>query len=319
MTSEERPLVTLALLTFNQAGYIEDAVAGALAQDYSPLEIILSDDCSRDETYALMERAVSKYAGPHRITLNRNPVNLGVGAHVAKIGALAQGELVVAAAGDDISAPHRVRALVRAWQDAGMGTACLYSDFTPIDASSAPVDLGDEAVFVGPHSLEAMARGQVRILGATSAVTRDVFAAFPPLASNVIHEDRVLPFRALLRGGRALYVDEALVRYRAEGGVSRNRVPSMRAYVRDVAPALARRTLPDAIQRLADALYARPDDLALRHACEATIADLEARIEFARTPGSRYEAALVKWLFKGARPMDLAKHYLKHRLVAAFG
>ncbi len=54
--NEERPLVSFVLLAYNQERYVEEAIAGAFAQDYSPLEIILSDDCSTDGTYAIMQR-----------------------------------------------------------------------------------------------------------------------------------------------------------------------------------------------------------------------------------------------------------------------
>jgi len=46
----DRPLVTFALVAYNQEQYIREAVEGAFAQTYEPLEIILSDDCSSDRT-----------------------------------------------------------------------------------------------------------------------------------------------------------------------------------------------------------------------------------------------------------------------------
>ena len=55
-TSPERPLVTFALFAYNQENYIRAAVEGAFAQTYQPLEIILSDDCSKDRTFEIMQR-----------------------------------------------------------------------------------------------------------------------------------------------------------------------------------------------------------------------------------------------------------------------
>ena len=49
----ELPLLTFALFSYNQENYIRQAVEGALAQDYPRLEIIISDDCSQDETCLL--------------------------------------------------------------------------------------------------------------------------------------------------------------------------------------------------------------------------------------------------------------------------
>jgi glycosyltransferase involved in cell wall biosynthesis len=59
----DRSLVTFALFAYNQEKYIREAVEGALAQTYEPLEIILSDDCSSDRTFETMREmaATAKY------------------------------------------------------------------------------------------------------------------------------------------------------------------------------------------------------------------------------------------------------------------
>ena len=43
-----RPLVSMLLIAYRQAATVQAAVAGALAQSYTPLEIIVSDDASDD-------------------------------------------------------------------------------------------------------------------------------------------------------------------------------------------------------------------------------------------------------------------------------
>lgn len=318
VSNNEKPLVTLALFAYNQSGYVREAIEGALAQDYYPLEIVLSDDCSTDDTFEIMQQAAQNYRGPHTIVLNRNPKNLNMGGHVNRIGELARGQLVVAAAGDDISLPNRTTRLVAAWQAAGAPSAVLYSDFVAVDQNSAPVDLGNEVGYPGPHSLEDMAKGAVDVLGAATAMTSDLFTNFPLLSPTIRHEDRVLPFRALLVGGEVLYVDEKLVRYRAVGGISRNLPKTLREYLSVYTPSIANRTLPDALQRLSDALYAKPNDLRLRYMCESTIADHESRLAFNASSHWAYEAVLFQWIFRGARKLPLFKHYLKMRFSSAF-
>lgn len=101
------PLASFVLLTYNQEGFIREAVEGAFSQTYSPLEIILSDDCSSDSTFAIMKEMATTYTGPHKIVLNRNSENMGLGRHYSKLMELATGEIVVIAAGDDVSLPHR--------------------------------------------------------------------------------------------------------------------------------------------------------------------------------------------------------------------
>ena len=71
MSQSRRPLITFALMAYNQEQLIEEAVAGALAQTYSPLEIILSDDCSTDRTFEIMEEMADEYKGPHSVSIRR--------------------------------------------------------------------------------------------------------------------------------------------------------------------------------------------------------------------------------------------------------
>lgn len=313
-----RPLVTFALFAYNQEKYIREAVEGAFAQTYEPLEIILSDDCSSDRTYEIMQRIVAAYKGPHCVVLNRNPSNLNIGGHVNTVAALASGELIVMAAGDDISVPSRTQQLVQQWDALGRPPAVLTSDFEPIDVASKPVVLNAEAVCRGPFLIANMARGDIRGLGATAAITRSLISCFPPLQTTVRHEDRVFPFRALLLGGTVALVDKKLVQYRVVGGISRVPVKSGRDYVYRHIPALLARTLPDAIQRLSDLMAVLPGNVALQKACKAAIVDHQAWIDLTGARGFGIDVCLLKWLRKGAHRKALLKLYLKVRFVAFF-
>ena len=71
----DRPLITFALFAYNQERFIREAVAGAFSQTYSPLEIILSDDCSSDRTFEIIQEMTAGYEGPHKVILNRNEKN----------------------------------------------------------------------------------------------------------------------------------------------------------------------------------------------------------------------------------------------------
>ena len=102
-----RPLVSILLIAYNQRELVGQAIAGALAQTYSPLEILISDDASGDGTFEAIQSAVAGYAGPHRVVLNRNEANVGIGAHLSRLAAMSKGELLFVAAGDDISLPQR--------------------------------------------------------------------------------------------------------------------------------------------------------------------------------------------------------------------
>ena len=54
--------VTIMIPTYNQAKYISKAIESALNIDYSNIEVIVSDDCSTDNT----EEVISKYLEDNR-------------------------------------------------------------------------------------------------------------------------------------------------------------------------------------------------------------------------------------------------------------
>jgi glycosyltransferase involved in cell wall biosynthesis len=56
-----------------------------------------------------MKEMAASYNGPHKVILNRNEKNLGIGGDINRIMEIAQGELIIGVAGDDISLPERTK------------------------------------------------------------------------------------------------------------------------------------------------------------------------------------------------------------------
>lgn len=100
---------------FNQEKYVEESLNAVLAQTYSPLEIIISDDASTDGTWQIITSILATYTGPHKIITNQNEKNLGIIGNWNKSCSLSSGELLVKGDGDDISAPNRVERTVKEW------------------------------------------------------------------------------------------------------------------------------------------------------------------------------------------------------------
>ncbi|MCK5536618.1 MAG: glycosyltransferase, partial [Bacteroidales bacterium] len=65
-TLDKKPLISFTLFAYNQEKYIQEAVEGALSQTYSPLEIVISDDCSTDRTFEIIKELTEDYSGPHK-------------------------------------------------------------------------------------------------------------------------------------------------------------------------------------------------------------------------------------------------------------
>ena len=208
----EKPLVTFALFAYNQERYIREAVEAALAQDYPNLEIIISDDCSNDGTFDVIDSVVSKYACNHRVSYFRNSENLGIVGSVNKVFSCAVGELVVMAAGDDLSLPSRVSDLVDAWLASGKTADCVYSNCTVIDACGRIIGTRELSREAGKSLRDAASEG-VLVLGAVAAWTRRLWLAWGGIDEYGISEDSFLSIRAKIDGG-LICVHKNLVNYR---------------------------------------------------------------------------------------------------------
>ena len=214
----DAPLASLLLIAYQQESTVTDAVAGALSQTYSPLEIILSDDASADGTFAAMQAAVAGYTGPHHIVLNSNPHNLGIGAHLSHLVSLSKGEMLFVAAGDDVSLPQRCQQVMQTWHASGQRLDLIAAALIDVDETGhagGVITPSDLATYHG--AADWLARPPF-VVGAAQAWTRRVFEHFGPLPEGVVAEDLVMVLRALMSGG-AVTLAEPLVRYR-RGGLS---------------------------------------------------------------------------------------------------
>jgi glycosyltransferase involved in cell wall biosynthesis len=159
---------------------------------------------------------VRTYDGPHRITLNRNPQNLGIGAHVNRIMELVSSDIIVIAAGDDMSHPDRVSKIMAAFS-ANPNCYLVHSGLRLMDQHGAITGKLQPATGMkSTPQLVDMAANNLSIIGATGAWRREVFDVFGPLHEKVINEDIIIPFRAVMLGDIS-YVTEDLVDWRKVG------------------------------------------------------------------------------------------------------
>jgi len=210
----DMPLVSFCLITYQQEKYIHEAVKSAFSQSYSPLEIVICDDASPDGTFDIIRQMVEAYRGPHRIIFHRNSRNRGLTGNVNAVMELAHGELIVLAAGDDISLPHRTQCIVEEWLHRGCPRGSLSTSFTIIDEDGNPLPEAGTRPHAPPTSLTAWVRNPfVLVNGAAHAFHADVFRVFGPLVENRMSEDNPLAVRALALGGIG-FIDRPTMRYR---------------------------------------------------------------------------------------------------------
>ncbi|MGF6768779.1 glycosyltransferase involved in cell wall biosynthesis [Paraburkholderia sp. GAS199] len=219
--SPERPLVSVLLIAYKQESMVADAVRGILAQTYSPLEIIISDDASPDGTFAAIEAAVRDYRGPHRVVTRHNAANEGISAHLSRLAAMAQGELLFVAAGDDISAPNRCERVVDYWLEHGRRHDLIATDLVAMDQDGQLHERMEPTDLDSYRSFDDWLAQRPWLVGAAHTWSRRLFERFGPMMAGSASEDQIMTFRAIVSGG-ASSLREPLVRYR-RGGLSSKR------------------------------------------------------------------------------------------------
>ena len=209
-----RPLISFVLISFNQERFIREAVEGAFSQTYTPLEIILSDDTSSDHSFKIMEELSKSYKGKHKLLLNKNANNLGIGGHINKIMELSSGELVVIAAGDDISLPARVEKIHIAYKVSGGKAISIFSNYIKIDADGKEIGIKYNKGFPDGYFLPKNIIERNSLLpGCTHAWHKNNFRIFGDIITPLTCEDMVIPFRSSLIGN-IKYISEPLVKVR---------------------------------------------------------------------------------------------------------
>ena len=76
----KKPLVTIVMPVYNVALYIERALLSAIRQTYSNLEIILVDDCGKDDSIQIAEQIIAQYDTEHKVRILHHDHNRGLSA-----------------------------------------------------------------------------------------------------------------------------------------------------------------------------------------------------------------------------------------------
>lgn len=215
---ERKTYVSFIVLFYNQEAYAEEAIIGALSQDYDNCEIILSDDCSSDNTFQVIKDTVAKCKSNKKIIINRNDKNLGLIKHINKVlFELSNGEIICLAGGDDISLPNRVSYTVKRFQDNPNLTAVSMS-YKIIDKDGKVIGENKK------QETETLSIGNIEYLYSDAmmwglgglSISRKVLDVFGKLNDDCQTEDSVLRFRSIMIG-EVLVSNIIGLKYRVHG------------------------------------------------------------------------------------------------------
>lgn len=160
-----------------------------------------------------MEEMAATYAGPHKLILNKNPLNLGINKHVFSVDLKSKGEIIIHAAGDDISLPERTNVITQAYLRNKTGASLIMSNAEIINDEGVTLGLyrepGLNSKKISKSPVDFSSLGSA----GTYAICRKLIERFPTPDTEIYGEDKILLARANLSSG-TLYLKNILVKYR---------------------------------------------------------------------------------------------------------
>lgn len=228
------PLVSILLLTYNQENYVAQALEGIFEQDYANVEIIVSDDCSSDNTPAVIRKFIEEHGKDKHVLFNRNEHNLGLVGNCNKAYSLSHGDYLILAAGDDVSLKNRVSLSVAKIME--LGVDVLGVNFQYITGEGKLLDQYgfNEHVAEKVYTLQDyICQRPAFPYGPSRIVSRRIFEEFGLLHDDCQTEDTTLTLRALLLNGIAM-VNQVCVLYRWH----ENNLSSVQSLMKRINPVL---------------------------------------------------------------------------------
>lgn len=110
------PFLSVCLCAYCFEKTICRALDSLLNQTYDNFEIIISDDCSPDNTIEVVVEHLKRYTGPIHVSVYRSAQNKGIVLNRLTAMTYARGELFFQTDGDDFSMPYRLEKIVQTWQ-----------------------------------------------------------------------------------------------------------------------------------------------------------------------------------------------------------
>src|SRR5690606_13673534 len=102
-TSGSFPLVSVIIASYNHGPYIEASIRSVLAQSYAPLELLVVDDGSTDDSVATIRRLQQEFGFDCQVQANQ-----GLSRTLNDCIARCRGNLIAPFGSDDIMRPERL-------------------------------------------------------------------------------------------------------------------------------------------------------------------------------------------------------------------
>lgn len=132
----KNPLVSVICLNYNHAAYIREAIESVLSQTYQPVELIIVDDNSQDNSREIIEDIAGNNRNIQCILADKN---LGNCAAFNQGFRLSKGNFIIDLAADDLLLPERIAAGMHCFEHYGADYGVNFTDALYIDQNGKKI------------------------------------------------------------------------------------------------------------------------------------------------------------------------------------
>jgi hypothetical protein len=212
------PAISVLVPTYNYGRFLPQTIESILRQDFDDYELIISDDCSTDNTADIL----SAYAGrDRRLRIQIHQRNLGMVANWNWCLQESRGEYIKYVFGDDLFAHPTALSRMKEQLDRNPGASLAASARLTLDAASSVTglwdDVGQPGLSSGPSIATRCFRSSLNLPGEPSAVIfrrAQALRAFDPTLRQIVDLEMWLH---LLMQGDFVYTPEPLCCFRIHG------------------------------------------------------------------------------------------------------
>lgn len=210
----EKPQISIIMAAYNAEKTIAEAINSVLVQTYTKWELLVVNDCSKDNTARIAE----SYSDP-RIRLLQNEKNSGVSISRKKGMEAANGEWIAILDSDDAWTPDKLEKQIKLANDTGAELIFTGSAF--MDDNGKPIDW---QLHVPTTLLYRELLKQNLVSNSSVLVKAALYKQFYAIGDEM-HEDFAI-WLGITKTGRVAYgIDEPLLIYRvARSSKSSNKV-----------------------------------------------------------------------------------------------
>lgn len=206
------PLISIAIITYNQKDFLRECIESCLSQDYENIEIVVADDCSTDGTQDMLRTYKEKY--PDKFVLCLSEINKGITPNSNVAHFACSGKYIAWMGGDDLMLPTKLSKQVAYMEEHPECTICYH------DLDVFQSETGKTLYLFSKKSRPRQGDVKAAIKygtfnGACSTVVRKSktpntgFNKHIPVASDWLYW-----VESLANGGTIDYIDEVLGKYR---------------------------------------------------------------------------------------------------------